>query len=186
MARYYFINSQGTQIGPVERDDMLRFGITRDTLVWREGAPSWIAAGQEPDLVSHFASVPPPLPPVPPVPPIPPVPPSVSAPTVSAPASSGQVTSDASMAYIDFEYPGYWAAVDWTIKLFVNNQLVEQFMFKDPAKFTIPVASGKISLRARLSFRSDRLTLDVEPGKRYRIFLTYNRFWGSISLHHRK
>ena len=58
MARYYFINSQGTQIGPVERDDMLRFGITRDTLVWREGAPAWISAGQEPDLASYFATMP--------------------------------------------------------------------------------------------------------------------------------
>ena len=63
MARYYFINSQGTQIGPVGRDDMLRFGITRDTLVWREGAPSWIAAGQDPDLASYFATMPPPPPP---------------------------------------------------------------------------------------------------------------------------
>ena len=70
MARYYFINSQGAQIGPVERDDMLRFGIKRDTLVWREGAPAWIAADKEPDLASHFATVPPPPPP--PVPPTPP------------------------------------------------------------------------------------------------------------------
>ena len=86
MARYYFINSQGTQIGPVERDDMLRFGITRDTLVWREGAPAWISAGQEPDLASYFASVPPapPIPPVPPTPPVPPVPPTVPASTASA------------------------------------------------------------------------------------------------------
>ena len=188
MARYYFINSQGTQIGPVERDDMLRFGITRDTLVWREGAPAWISAGQEPDLASYFASVPPapPIPPVPPTPPVPPVPPTVPASTASASVSAGQVAADAPMAYIDFEYPGYWAAVDWTMKLFVNNQLVEQFMFKDPAKFTIPVAPGKINLRAKLSFRSDRMTLNVEPGKRYQVFLTYNRFWGSISLHQRK
>ena len=46
----------------MERDDMLRFGITRDTLVWREGAPAWISAGQEPDLASYFATMPPPPP----------------------------------------------------------------------------------------------------------------------------
>ena len=89
-------------------------------------------------------------------------------------------------AFIDFEYPGYFAAIDFTIKLFVNGTQVRAFSFKKPDKFVIPVTPGEVKLKAKLSFRSDSLKLKVEPGKRYQVFLTYNRFWGSISLNVRR
>lgn len=89
-------------------------------------------------------------------------------------------------SFIDFEYPGYWAAVDWTMKLYVNGAQVREFSFKNPDKFSIPVPPGEVKLRAKLSFRSDSIKFNVQPGMRYQVFLTYNRFWGSISLHLRK
>lgn len=64
MSRFYFINAQGAQIGPIEKENMLKEGITRTTLVWKEGAPNWIPAAQEPELADYFAS--PVIPPVPP------------------------------------------------------------------------------------------------------------------------
>lgn len=37
--------------------------LTRETLVWRQGMPQWIAAGAVTELASVFGSVPPPIPP---------------------------------------------------------------------------------------------------------------------------
>lgn len=70
MARFYFINEQGTQIGPIEREHLLKSGITSTTLVWKEGTPNWIPAAQEPELAEYFAapSYTPPVPPMPTVP----------------------------------------------------------------------------------------------------------------------
>lgn len=76
--------------------------------------------------------------------------------------------------------------MDWSMKLFINGEVVRKFSFKNPDKFSIPVSPGTVKLRAKLSFRSSTLKIDVKPGMRYQVFLTYNRFWGSISLHLRK
>lgn len=66
MSRFYFINEQGTQIGPIEREHLLKSGITRTTLVWKEGSPNWIPADQEPELAEYFASTyTSPVPPIP-------------------------------------------------------------------------------------------------------------------------
>ena len=37
--------------------------ITKETLVWREGMGSWVAASQIPEINALFGSVPPPIPP---------------------------------------------------------------------------------------------------------------------------
>lgn len=102
------------------------------------------------------------------------------------PVPNSNIPPSTPQAFIDFEYPGYFAAIDFTIKLFVNGSQVRAFSFKNPDKFVIPVNPGEVILRAKLSFRSDSLKLKVEPGKRYQVFLTYNRFWGSIALNVRK
>ena len=38
-------------------------GLTRSTLVWKQGMAGWAAADSVPELQSLFAAVPPPLPP---------------------------------------------------------------------------------------------------------------------------
>lgn len=55
MSRFYFINSEGSQVGPLEKDILLKIGITRSTLVWKEGTPNWVAAENEPELAGFFA-----------------------------------------------------------------------------------------------------------------------------------
>lgn len=54
MSKFYFINAQGTQVGPVEKDVLIGVGITRTTMVWKEGSPSWVPASQEPELADFF------------------------------------------------------------------------------------------------------------------------------------
>lgn len=63
MKYYAIINGQ--QIGPVEEYQLKEMGVTKDTLVWREGMPQWQAAGSLPELGYLFIGVPP-TPPVPP------------------------------------------------------------------------------------------------------------------------
>lgn len=73
MSRFYYIDPRGAQIGPIERDDLLKVGISRITLVWKEGTQGWIPAEQEPELAKAFAT-PEKYPPTPSVPPPPPAP----------------------------------------------------------------------------------------------------------------
>ena len=57
MSRFFFINAQGAQIGPIEKEDMLKIGITPATLVWKEGTDNWITADKEHELDEYFASL---------------------------------------------------------------------------------------------------------------------------------
>jgi membrane protease subunit (stomatin/prohibitin family) len=59
----WFAGINGRQQGPFDASALVAQGVTRDTLVWKNGMDGWVAAGQVPELASVFASVPPPLPP---------------------------------------------------------------------------------------------------------------------------
>ncbi len=66
-AASYFAAIEGKQQGPFDfatLSSKTRDGsITRQTLLWKQGMPSWTAAESLPTLTSFFAAVPPPLPP---------------------------------------------------------------------------------------------------------------------------
>jgi len=61
----FFIAAGQQQRGPFPVDRLLVEGVTAQTLVWRDGMPSWQAAGKVTELVHLFASpaesVPPPM-----------------------------------------------------------------------------------------------------------------------------
>ena len=71
MAFHVVVNGQ--QQGPFDMNTLKQMvnskQLTKETLVWKAGYASWIAASQAPELASVFASVPPPPPPPPPAPP---------------------------------------------------------------------------------------------------------------------
>jgi membrane protease subunit (stomatin/prohibitin family) len=63
----WYVGVDGRQQGPFDLNGLssqvASGGLTRDTLVWKNGMAAWTAAGQVPELSGAFASVPPPLPP---------------------------------------------------------------------------------------------------------------------------
>ncbi len=63
----FFVAVNGQQSGPFDMavlQQMLQSGqFSRESLVWKQGMASWIAAGQVPELNALFAAAPPPLPP---------------------------------------------------------------------------------------------------------------------------
>jgi membrane protease subunit (stomatin/prohibitin family) len=63
----WYVGVNGRQQGPFDLNGLssqvASGGLTRDTLVWKNGMAAWTAAGQVPELSGAFASVPPPLPP---------------------------------------------------------------------------------------------------------------------------
>ena len=65
-AAAYFVGIDGKQAGPFDQgalQGMVTSGqLKRETLVWKQGMPSWTKAAEVPDLANLFASVPPPLP----------------------------------------------------------------------------------------------------------------------------
>ena len=62
----YYLAVAGQQQGPFDVSTLAakaQLGtLTRDTLVWKQGMASWIAAGQVAELGNLFATVPPPIP----------------------------------------------------------------------------------------------------------------------------
>ncbi len=62
----YFVGVGGKQAGPFDVATLSamasRNEITRDTLVWKQGMPSWTKAAEVGDLSNIFAATPPPLP----------------------------------------------------------------------------------------------------------------------------
>ena len=60
---YYFVDSNGQQHGPVAADDLPRYGVTPQTLVWRQGMSDWQPASSLSELSGVFAAPPPAAPP---------------------------------------------------------------------------------------------------------------------------
>ena len=65
MESYYYLDGNQQQQGPIPPSDFMRKGITRHTLLWKNGMAGWQAAGTIPELAPYFqATTPPPPPPV--------------------------------------------------------------------------------------------------------------------------
>jgi membrane protease subunit (stomatin/prohibitin family) len=66
-AAEWFVGTNGQQQGPYDQNGLAGLvsagTLRRETLVWKNGMPSWTAAGQVAELAGIFAQVPPPLPP---------------------------------------------------------------------------------------------------------------------------
>lgn len=56
MAQFFYINSQGQQIGPVEQSSLQSAGINPSTMVWRDGMLRWAPAGSLPELAHIFGN----------------------------------------------------------------------------------------------------------------------------------
>jgi len=66
-AAAYFVAVEGRQTGPFDITTLSNQAasgrLTRQSLVWTQGMPQWMRAGDVPELAEVFASIPPPLPP---------------------------------------------------------------------------------------------------------------------------
>jgi len=63
----YFAVVAGKQAGPFNEQQLAQMAqagtLMRDTLVWKTGMASWLAAGQVPEMTNVFGAIPPPVPP---------------------------------------------------------------------------------------------------------------------------
>lgn len=59
MDRYFYLNSNNEQSGPVSPTDFNRYGITETTMIWKQGMSNWMRAGQIPELSQYFRPTPP-------------------------------------------------------------------------------------------------------------------------------
>lgn len=60
MDRYYYLNSSNEQAGPISPAEFSRYGVTETTMIWKQGMPNWMRAGQLPELSQYFRPSPPP------------------------------------------------------------------------------------------------------------------------------
>jgi hypothetical protein len=67
MAKFYYLDANNQQQGPVEAAELTRLGVTANTLVWTQGMEAWLQARSVPELAWIFppampAGAPPPPP----------------------------------------------------------------------------------------------------------------------------
>lgn len=60
MDKYFYLNSDNQQAGPVFPTEFSRYGISETTMIWKQGMPNWMRAGQIPELSQYFRPTPPP------------------------------------------------------------------------------------------------------------------------------
>ncbi len=61
MAKYYYLDSERNQRGPVEVSELVGLGVNRSTLVWTEGMGDWVPAASVGELSHLFTPAPPPV-----------------------------------------------------------------------------------------------------------------------------
>ena len=69
MENYFYLNEKNEQKGPASPEELIKNGITKSTLVWKNGMAQWLPAGDIPEINQLFenaTTTPPPYPPVPP------------------------------------------------------------------------------------------------------------------------
>lgn len=57
MNRYYFIDQNGRQTGPVEANELPKYGVKRNTMVWCQGMADWQPVFAVAELVPFFPPV---------------------------------------------------------------------------------------------------------------------------------
>ena len=83
MSKFYYLDANNQQQGPVEAAELTRLGVNANTLVWTPGMDAWLEARSVPELAWIF---PPAMPPA--APPPPPVTGTTPPPYQAAPAST--------------------------------------------------------------------------------------------------
>ena len=57
----YFIIHNGSQVGPIEKKQLINYGLTPNSHIWHEGLDNWIKASEDPNLSSMLSITPPPI-----------------------------------------------------------------------------------------------------------------------------
>lgn len=57
MDLYYYVDKNNQQQGPVNANDLPKYGVTKDTLIWKQGMSDWLAAGSIPELSDIFPPI---------------------------------------------------------------------------------------------------------------------------------
>ena len=66
--RYYIIFN-GQQVGPMPKEELVKYGLNPSSKVWGEGMPNWVDASTVAELQSLLYPQQPPMPPTPQTPP---------------------------------------------------------------------------------------------------------------------
>ena len=56
MANYYLSNNGSERIGPIPEKELIRNGMTPNSLVWCKSMPGWKRAGEVPELAKYFVA----------------------------------------------------------------------------------------------------------------------------------
>lgn len=105
---------------------------------------------------------------------------------MTPPPFNPQVPQYNPYATVVVRYSGNWALIDWNMSIEVNGAPAGRFSFKKPAEFVFQVQPPMVYLRAKLSWRKAEISLPVEPGQTYLLYLDYDPMWGSISFRRSK
>ena len=59
MENYFYLNEKNEQKGPISPEELISNGVTKNTLVWKNGMAQWLPAGEVHELAKLFTKPPP-------------------------------------------------------------------------------------------------------------------------------
>lgn len=56
MENYFYLNEKNEQKGPISPEELISNGVTKNTLVWKNGMAQWLPAGEVHELAKLFTN----------------------------------------------------------------------------------------------------------------------------------
>ena len=57
MENYFYLNEKNEQKGPISPEELISNGVTKNTLVWKNGMAQWLPAGEVHELAKLFTNL---------------------------------------------------------------------------------------------------------------------------------
>lgn len=93
-----------------------------------------------------------------------------------------EVTVSDEFGTLHIEWEGKWMLADTSVDLYVNNQLVGKYSFKDGFSVDVPILSATTEITVKCGFRTAEHTFTFEPHQDYTLSLAYSRFTGGLGF----
>lgn len=93
-----------------------------------------------------------------------------------------EVTVSYEFGTLHVEWEGKWMLTDTSVDLYVNNQLIGKYSFKEGFAVDIPIPSANTEVTVKCGFRTAKHTFVFKPHQDYTCNLAYSRFTGGLGF----
>ena len=83
---------------------------------------------------------------------------------------------------LHIEWKGKWMIIDTSVDLYVNDQLIGKYSFKNGFTVDVPIPSPRTEITVKCGFRTVKHTFTFKPHQDYTLSLAHSRFTGGLGF----